>query len=380
MSVKVSDWKLVGLTLDEIGPFRAGPQSFSFIGETAPEDADPGATPGPSNLYMLLAPNGMGKTTIMEAIHGLFALMCMPIVGRFSDPSAGGSAQLDVRATWEVDGKVQTVLLSIWTGSEEPLRFWTEDDIDTKAQAAAWARLGLTSGRQGAVVLQGSDELGRLLYDSIAEGLGTSPAPLGGKEQSLPTVLYFPADRSLVAPQGERMVIAPDDWGYSPAYRFGHDGPEWRTTVDNLLVWREWLQDDALQPFLDRLSRHVFERDNGKSILRPLRSELLTYVSTPNGAHPLSGLSHGERALVQMFGRIFSYSTVNTIVLVDEIELHLHTRWMNKMFRELKTILVETPGISLFFSTHDRELIKAFDHERPEPGLTKGGFLIDELA
>lgn len=380
MSIRVSDWKLVGLTLDEIGPFRSGPRTFSFMGDTPPSDADNGSTPGPSNIYMLLAPNGMGKTTVMEAIYGLFGLMAEPVVGRFSSASTGGAAQLDVRVSYEVDGSTKTTLLSVWTGSESPLRFWTDDQIDADVQANGWAQLSLTRGLQGTIILPGSDDLGRLLYTSIKDGLDDAPSTLAGKPSSLPTVLYFPADRSLVAPSGERVVVAPSDWSYSPAYRFGHDGPDWRSTVESLIVWLEWLQDDSLQPFLDRLSRHVFEAETEKIILPPSRAELTTYVSTKDGPHPLSGLSHGERALVQMFGRIFAYRTSNTIVLIDEIELHLHTKWVNRMFRELKAMLVESPGVSLIFSTHDRELIKTFDYEQPEPGLTKGGFLIDEMA
>ncbi|MDQ1232266.1 ATP-binding protein [Sphingomonas sp. SORGH_AS_0879] len=379
MSLRVSDWKMVGLTLSEVGPFRSGKREFSFIGETAPADADPGSSPGPSNLYMLLAPNGMGKTTVMESIHGLFGLMADPVAGRFSNPRHGGAAQLDVRASWEIDGASQTVLLSIWTGADAPLKFWTEDQIADQVQAEGWVRLGLTSGLQGPIVLPGTDDLGRRLFTTIREGQSDKTRSLTDEPSLLPTVLYFPADRSLVAPQGERVVIPPEDWGYSPVYRFGHDGPEWRTTVDSLFVWLEWLGEENVKPFLDRVSRHVFEDESGKTILRPERAELTTYVATRDGPHPLAGLSHGERALLQMFGRIFSYSTSNTIVLIDEIELHLHTRWVNRMFRELKAMLVDKPGVSLFFSTHDRELIKTFDYENPEVGLTKGGFLIDEM-
>ena len=379
MSFRVRDWKMVGLTLSDIGPFRSGMREFSFIGETAPAEADAGTTPGPSNLYMLLAPNGMGKTTVMEAIHGLFGLMADPVAGRFANPAHGGAAQLDIRASWEVDGIGQTILLSVWTGADAPLKFWTDDQIEAQVQAEGWVRLGLTSGLQGPIVLPGTDDLGRRLFKEIREAQVDRTRSLADGPSLLPTVLYFPADRSLVAPTGERVVVPPDDWGYSPVYRFGHDGPEWRTTVDSLLVWLEWLGEDNVKPFLDRVSRHVFEEESGKTILRPERSELTTYVATRDGTHPLAGLSHGERVLVQMFGRIFSYSTLNTIVLIDEIELHLHTRWVNRMFRELKAMLVSQPGVSLFFSTHDRELIKTFDYESPETGLTKGGFLIDEM-
>lgn len=108
------------------------------------------------------------------------------------------------------------------------------------------------------------------------------------------------------------------------------------------------------------------------------RSELTTYVSTPDGRHPLAGLSHGERALLQLFLRTAAHMTRNTILLIDEIEIHLHTKWMNRMFQLLKQLLQRIPTLSIVFSTHSRELAGVFDFKRPEAGIVKGGYVISE--
>lgn len=378
----ITDWRVLQLSLEDIGPFRSGIETFSFLGETGPlgTDSDAGP-PGPSNLYILIAPNGRGKTTILEAIYGLFALLNQRPEGAFADPVAGGRAQIDLRGTWSIEGTVQTVLLSLWTGSREPLTYWTDEELEAQAQVSHWARLGLVVVAGDVQPLPESNDLGRILFDEVRSALGEAPTEPPSGAQKLPTVLYFPADRSVVAPQDRRVVARPQSWGYQPAHRFTHDGPDWESSIDYLLVWLEWLQDTRLEGLLQNVNEHVFEPESNKRILRPDRAELQTFVSTPTGLHPLSSLSHGERALLQMFARVFSHMTLNTLLLVDEIELHLHTRWMNRMYNSLKQILERNPTLALIFTTHDRELIQVFDYQRQESGLTKGGFLIeDELA
>lgn len=201
----------------------------------------------------------------------------------------------------------------------------------------------------------------------------------------MPTVLYFPADRRVVAPAEHYAVTRPDIWGYQPAQVFSSDGPEWGTSIDNVLVWLEWLADrrsdvagdrriDDLLRFLNAL---IFKDDPSKSITQPQREELRTYVKTRYGVHPLASLSHGERAMLQILGRSLTHMTSNTIILIDEIEIHLHTRWMNRMFESIKELLREYTALSVVFSTHNRELIHVFQHNVKEEGLVKGGHLIE---
>jgi hypothetical protein len=75
------------------------------------------------------------------------------------------------------------------------------------------------------------------------------------------------------------------------------------------------LQDGRLKALLENVNQHLFGPESGKVILPPHRAELLTYVSTPTGAHALNALSHGERTLLQMFARILSHMTLNTVPL-----------------------------------------------------------------
>lgn len=372
--ISIESWQPIALWLDEIGPFRQGLERFSFTDERAGE-----GTGKPSNLYMLLAKNGRGKTTALEAIFGLFGLLAEPPVGRFLDTRRTGRAQFDVRATIAEDGRRQSVLLSVWTGSETPLASWTPQQVGTEADAAFWGRLGLGYNASGTFLLDGTDELGVKFWRAIVEGRGEQPSALHGLSQSLPTVLLFPADRTIVAPEEERAVRRPINYAYQPAQCFGSDGPDWDSSIDNLLVWLEWLDDNRTQPLVDFLNKHVFTDGDKKSIRLPRRGDLLTYVSTPTGDHPLSHLSQGERALLQFYGRTLAHMTRNTIILVDEIENHLHPRWMQRMMSALKEIIREPErSVTVIFTTHNMELMETFRHDQQEEGLNKGGKIITD--
>jgi len=382
-NLTISDWKLIRLTVDELGPFRNGKREFDFFG-IEPGSSDPYAA-GPANIFMVLAKNAYGKTTVLEAIFGLFGLLNEKPCGRFAQFAAAGQAQVDIRATWTIDGVSQDVLLSLWTGSLGPVRSWTQEELDSVAQTRNWAGLGLSMTPQGLSVSSQTNELGALFYDVVHRSLGQPPSELFGLSQNLPSILYFPADRRVVAPVEHFAVTRPDIWGYQPAQIFSSDGPEWGTSIDNVLVWLEWLADrrsdgagdrrvDDLLSFLNAL---IFKDDPSKSITQPQREELRTYVKTRYGAHSLAALSHGERAMLQILGRTLTHMTSNTILLIDEIEIHLHTRWMNRMFEAMKELLRKYTALTLIFTTHNRELMHVFQHNVKEEGLVKGGHLIE---
>lgn len=368
----ITGWQPLHLWLDDIGPFRQGVENIELFG------LDTNGARAPSNLYMLLAPNGQGKTTALNAIYGLFGLLNDPPTGRFVDTLETGRAQLDVRATWLQDGIETTNLLSIWTGTATPLRSWTDEQIATDAQASAWVRLGLGWNPSGTFALDGSDPLGAALLRTIYAGRSAQPTALRGLSQDLPTVIHFPADRTIVAPTEERVVRRPQNFGYQPAQKFGSDGVDWESSIDNLLVWLEWIDDGRIADLVEFLNLNLFRDEESKRIRRPNRRELLTFIETATGIHPLSGLSQGERALLQFYVRTLSHMTRNTIILIDEIENHLHPRWMQRLVAALKT-LVRQPGgnVTSIFTTHNMELMGTFRPEWPEEGLVKGGHMIE---
>lgn len=369
----MADWQALAVTVDELGPFRNGPETVWLLGLAE------GGRKAPSNLYMLLARNGRGKTTILEAIYGLFGLMNEPAVGRFVDPLFSGQAQVDIRVSIDTGSGPETVVLSIWNGSSTPLRTWKQDELTDIAQVRRQAFLAIGVAGERPAPIDGTDDLGLAFFRSVVAGRHTQPLGLWGTDQDLPTILYFPADRTIVAPADERVVEKPDNWGYQPAQRFRADGPAWRDSIDNLLVWLEWLDDGRVGDLLDFLNAELFAETPGKIIRRPTRQELLTYVSMPTGRHPLSQLSQGERAILQLLARTLCHMTRNTILLIDEVENHLHPKWMQRLIAALKSMIRRAgSNVTVIFTTHNVELLTTFDHLTLEPGLIKGGMLIEE--
>lgn len=385
VSMEISDWRLIGLELDNLGPFRQGSKRFDFYGVDH-EGRDPREA-GPANLYMLLAANAHGKTTILDTIYSLFGMLNEPATGRFATLSAEGRAQLDIRSTWTIEERTQTVLLSIWTGQEYPLQQWDAEKLEHDAQAGVWAKLGLKTTVNGIVMLEQTDDLGRRLFDNIHALRGEPPSELFGLSQLMPSVLYFPADRRVVPPSEKQAVTRPDGWGYQPAQFFGSDGPDWGSSIDNVLVWLEWLAvrgkeggDRRVDELLAFVNELIFRDDSTKEILSPNRELLKTFVRTAHGNHGLSALSHGERAILQIITRVLTHMTTNTVVLIDEIDIHLHSRWMNRMFEAIKSLLRRYPALSVILTTHNRELIEVYDFDTKEDQLVKGGYIItDEL-
>lgn len=379
MISRFGELRLLQLSLRNVGPFRERIRRFEFMGTLGKDAEGKPRGDAPANLYMLFAMNGKGKTTILRAIHRLMAMTGSGDEEGLDTSlfSQDASAQLDLRLTLTVDGDTRTTLLSIWYGTEGPLVEWTNQEVDEKADASEWAKLGFTAQTGERVLSPESDNLGRNIREHIRYGIGEHPTQLYGLSTGLPSVLFFPANRMVWPSVGERMVVCPNGWGYQPAQMFESDGPTWASSIDSALVWLEWLDDGRLDELLSFVNRNLF-RDGKKSIQRPRRDTLSAVVSTSNGDHALSELSHGERALLQLYVRTLCHMTENSVLLIDEIENHLHTRWMNLFFSALKTLIREVPSLSVVFTTHNRELMRVFDHTRPETGIVKGGYLIED--
>ena len=378
MIATFSDLKLLRLAVENVGPFRNGIKVFNFEGELDKDETGKSRGRAPSNMYMLLSKNGRGKTTILETVYTLMSLYENPYrevntLSRFDESSR---AQLDLRVTITIEDVTQTTLTSIWYGCREPVKTWTDIEIDEIAEASVWAKIGFENYQDVIVESSETNQIGKTIRELIRSNIGKPPTDLFGLSCDLPCVLFFPANRAIFSPHKERSVIQPTDWGYQPNYLFEADGPKWETTIDSIFVWLEWLGDDRLSQLLDYLNRNIFENEN-KSILRPEREILSTFISTATGLHPLEKLSHGERSLLQLFVRTLCHMTDNTVILIDEIEVHLHTQLMNRFFLALKSLIKNVPSLSVIFSTHNRELMTVFDHTSFEKGLVKGGYLIE---
>lgn len=403
--VEITSLRPVQLVLRNIGPFRGErPTLVRFLGPHADTlgaaaDADDDGSLGadlpngrdrgrsPANMFLILADNGDGKTSMLETMHGLFDLMSVRPEGRFvAGNSADAQAQLDLRAGVAVDGAFREILLSIWFGTEGPLVDWQKlIEKDYVWQARTWARIGFMPGRFDLAL--GTDQLGHSILAAIRRHEGSPQQVRGAEDGSssgtggrsslrlrpLPGILYFPTDRNL----GRRRAASATSAlpSYRPGNKFDTDERRNEPAVETVLnaIGRE---DAArLDEILVLLNAALLVHpERPKSIVWD-HSQRCCRVAVAGGVHDLSALSDGERSLLAFHARVLIHMTQATIVLVDEVDIHVHPKWTNSLYDSLKQIVSRFPGTTLIFTTHSRELAKAFDHRRMETGIVKGGLV-----
>lgn len=67
----------------------------------------------------------------------------------------------------------------------------------------------------------------------------------------------------------------------------------------------------------------------------------------------------------------------STILMIDEMETHLHPRWQHRVMTMMKEWVRQWPDLTIIATTHQPEMMDSFAFERPEDGLVKGGHLIE---
>lgn len=70
--------------------------------------------------------------------------------------------------------------------------------------------------------------------------------------------------------------------------------------------------------------------------------------------------------------------TRNTILLIDEPEVHLHRNWQYEtLFTLLNIAKSHFPNVSVFMATHSERMMKAFGLNSVEENLRKGAYIIE---
>ncbi|MGB5687578.1 MAG: AAA family ATPase, partial [Candidatus Electrothrix sp.] len=195
---------------------------------------------------------------------------------------------------------------------------------------------------------------------------------------NLPTLLHFSAYRDIPKIISQRRQISePDYWGYSPVRRFSSHSTSWENSLDNILVWMKWLDDGRLEKAVEIINKRVFQ--GSTTFIKGVRKTPPEAIVVSKGKeHGLDRLSSGEKNLVQLFLRIGAHCTRNSIILIDEPEIHLHPNWQKRLMKQLREFAQEHPGITIILATHSIEMLRAFGFEHKEKGLRKGGEIIEE--
>ncbi|HBA67557.1 MAG TPA: AAA family ATPase [Methylococcaceae bacterium] len=373
------------LTVNRIGPFQDEPYEIDFT------DNDK----RPCNFFLLVSKNGSGKTTLLDTMSSLLRLLgeAEPKQYGLEDLDNGfGRAQLDLKLRVFWQGQDRHIVLSILggqLGNELSLKVWDSEALQTH-QASQWYRMGFTGRHSGLPLKPLSTHkseafLGDLL-SAIQSSLNNSPNSFGESIFSYPTALSFSAYRDIPQisePAEPRSITQPQYWGYNPVHCFSAHNETWRYSLDNLLVWLKWLDDGRFEKARDLINQQVFQGTNKffKDVHRPSLEAIIHTGGNEPGEHRLDRLSSGEKNLMQLFLRIGAHMTKNTILLIDEFDVHLHIRWQYRLFNTLKALSArDDANFTVVATTHSTEILQTFvdTMDINENGLIKGGHLIKE--
>ena len=113
------------------------------------------------------------------------------------------------------------------------------------------------------------------------------------------------------------------------------------------------------------LAKKTFGILNQSYSFSALKQDMEIYVNTPTGIIPYEYLSSGFKTCISiMWGIIrevqirfpdMSVQDFDGVVLIDEIELHLHPEWQGKICNALTTLF---PNIQFIISTHSPHVIQ----------------------
>lgn len=210
-----------------------------------------------------------------------------------------------------------------------------------------------------------------------SEFIGEPPAPATGKEkQGRPLVILFSTTRAV--PSDKQPTRGRSSGGIAAAYAEAWSNRELRvaefakwirvqhTMRDELPQAKKVLAafERAVKRFLDGYSKlRVEETDNGYELV----------INRGKTTIPVRQLSDGERgtlALVLDLTRRLAQANpemtdpakkAEAVVLIDEIDLHLHPKWQRRIVDNLTAAF---PKCQFIATTHSPQVIGELDHER----------------
>lgn len=296
--------------------------------------------------------NGAGKTTIIEAITGCF---------------------------WEYYYKIQG------KRKAKDDRF-NKSNINLNSQEYATVKLDweanenhpLTSGFEIRKTINPTyKHLGTKAIDEYTETL-KGDVGFYKEEANIPLIVYYPVERTVLNPSLKATNIATDN--QFDAYNNAFDKSV------NFNQFFEWFRSAEDLENEIRLNKNASYADKGldavrKAILsfledftkiRVKRTVQTTLILEKEGkAYEVNQLSHGEKAIIAMIGDLARRLVIANpglkaplhgkgIVMIDELDLHLHPKWQRTILKKLRNTF---PKIQFICTTHSPLVINHLSKE-----------------
>jgi predicted ATP-binding protein involved in virulence len=335
-------------------------------------------------LTVIVAENGMGKTAILDAI----SIALGPFIGSFDTGLNKGFVNDDATLVVKKNTGSSYIMESLF-----PVRLKAEGIIDN--DQIQWARS--LSGMKSRTTIREASKL-----QNYAKTLQKEVREESQPEVVLPIVSYYGTGRlwdQKQLPHTNSKLTRSRLYGYSnaldPKSAYKHFAQwfrdESRAQYDSMIKMIESgsIDKHGVQVPTSRSIESIKEatticlKVNGWSNLRyDFEFQELTADHPKFGTIPVSRLSDGVRNMIGMVADIAYRCTklnpqlenapkeTSGIVLIDEVDMHLHPRWQQVV---LQTLEEAFPKIQFIVTTHSPQVLSTVDKSRIRIIRTESG-------
>lgn len=287
--------------------------------------------------------NGSGKTTLLQCIADAAATLAA---------SAGGSVPKNIDADeclidWQIlSNKGTGGALRFLVGHED----FTERHFCNDCFGYTKSDLGIKVIRAG---------IAKDLYENLR-----SPDTRGS---TLPRLVFFPSEnRDLYSSKtgSDRPSSLYEDIGF--VTKWSRSGLDKRTLVDVLYAarWADLNAKDLGKPEearnFERYTKSFTDLTLGEKRLTWTTSGDLVVELKSGTQHELQELSSGERQALLLLAELRRYWKPGSLILIDELELHLHDAWQGKLYDVIKAMQAELGG-QVIITTQSHSLFEMAD-------------------
>lgn len=216
---------------------------------------------------------------------------------------------------------------------------------------------------------RGAQPIPRFILQGVTEELWSHLASPAIYTSTFPGVVFFPSDeRELIIPQISYQVADGindrsdfvNEWQRAPRRLKGQ-------SLLELLFAARWADLNAKDQGKPEEAKH-FDRYTKAFTDLTLGEKRLTWttkgelvVELKNGTqHELQDLSSGERQAFLLLAELRRYWKPGSLILIDELELHLHDAWQGKLYDVIKSMQVELGG-QVIITTQSHSLFEMAD-------------------
>ncbi len=348
-------------------------------------------------LTVLVAKNGQGKSSVLDAIRiGLWAFVSGFDLARNSDTDSENDISIDdVRVLKMRDGQMARQLpCSITVQVNYDVDWFTD-----KSKVHTWSRY---RDNEVGGIIKTKDDANALLIKDFASFLQSQVRNIESPDFDLPVIAYYGTGR-LWNQKAIKIKDNPDLYNPDPsffmqlfAYR---DCLDSASSYKDFEKWFTWLFEIYREEQIKRVEKNLSPEmgsvwKNAIRIVQQAINEILPaemgwcdleysvsnekslVLNHPNGKLKVKQLSDGIRNTLAMVGDIayrciklnFHYllssleidAVINLvkkthgIVMIDEIEMHLHPAWQQSI---LGNLIKAFPNIQFIVTTHSPQVI-----------------------